>query len=677
MRSLVLAGLCLSAVALAPLTARADAAEAEQLRSDITAGIYEMLAGPEQPITFGAVEVVGAAAPYDVTIRGIKFNPDPESRADVGDITFKLAPVSEGVYEVSDLKLPSSVALLDGSGVSQGTVALGSQSFKGVWSKPLQSFLSMDGSFGDLKVTDETGKEVVSLTGLTVKSDSKETTPSHWDQDAVFTLSGLKGGDEEAKVSIGEIEVSSQVRALDMAAFESLKKQIEAITEEAAKAQAPMPVEPDGGIGTTPPSDDGGQAAPSDDTGQAAPSDDGTQATPSDDTGSGSNDAVGENKLPPENEPGQADTGEATGQEGTGQEAPGQEDMSQDGTGQDDTGTTDQGDMTIGPDATSPAEAEAAAKMLQTLSELPALLGDTISQITVRDLVVQDGTGKELLSLGEGGLDLGLTGLDKERSGFRFAYRHTALKGDWAKLDHSESEFSEPVDPQEQEKQRQLVDALVPSDLVIDIRLEDLPGKELWQSFLQTVGSEAASPAIPGAAPDIASASAFFGMTAVGTLQKAGSRIRVVDSKFISKVTSLAIDGQFQAAATAPVGATGQLNLEIVGLDDLIQLVKTNITGPQAAEQTAPLELLRAFSERGDKDGHPVDRYVLSLDPNGALLLNGKDMQFLMNAMSGQQPDMEQPMPEPGQEQPMPEPGQEQPDDQGGAQPEQPSDGTQ
>src|SRR6185436_4473503 len=99
----------------------------------------------------------------------------------------------------------------------------------------------------------------------------------------------------------------------------------------------------------------------------------------------------------------------------------------------------------------------------------------------------------------------------------------------------------------------------------------------------------------------------------------------------------------------------GALNIEIVGLDDAIKLAKATVTGPDAAEETAPLELLRAFSERRtEADGRTVDRYVVSLDPSGALLLNGKDLQFLLNGMGGGAPEPGQEMPgqdsEPGQE---------------------------
>src|SRR4051812_8513962 len=157
MRSVVFAALLLGAAALTSVAARAD--EAEQIRSDITAALDAMLASPDNAVTYAGVDVKGSAAPYDVTIRGIVFAP-PKGKADIGDISFRLAPKDEGMYEVSDVKLPASIAVVDEAGAPDGTLTIGSQSFKGLWSKPLQTFLSMDGSFGDIKAVDGTGNQV-------------------------------------------------------------------------------------------------------------------------------------------------------------------------------------------------------------------------------------------------------------------------------------------------------------------------------------------------------------------------------------------------------------------------------------------------------------------------------------------------------------------------------------
>ncbi len=557
-RRLIPAALCLAAASLGVAAARAD--EAEQLRSDVAAGLESMFAMPAQEKSFSyeGVDVTGATPPYDVAIRGIRLGTPEFGQTELGTVTFRLAPVGEGVYAVSDLRLPSPVSFHDATGAVSGTFTIGNQSFKGVWSAALRTFLSMDGSFSDIRAADATGKTVLQIAGVAVNGDSTEVTPGHWDQKARFTLTDLTAGDEGGGVSLAAMEAGSEMHGLDMPAFEKLMNDVRALSEAAAEATSA----PDGteGPATEPQEGEFG----------------GDQAGPAGEEGSGTNMGV-----PEEGEAG-ADAALAPG--------PG------------------------------PAEQAVASRIMETLRGLPTLFADASTSFSVHGLRVRDAGGKEIVSLGEGGIEFGLSGLDTPRAGFRFAYRHLGLKADWSQLDEGT-----PPDPQAQ----QIVDALAPQDVVLDLRLEDLPGKELWQAFLDTVGDQESL-------ADVEGASALFGLGAVGTLQQAGSRLRLVESRLVSNSASVLLDGVVQADAKTPMGATGALNVEISGLDGLIQLVKANANGPDAAEETAPLELLRAFSERRtEADGRVVDRYVLSLDQSGALLLNGKDFQFLLNAMGG------------------------------------------
>jgi hypothetical protein len=578
-RRFVFAALCASAVALLPFIARAG--EAEDLRSDVTAALDAMFASEGEKVLFyDAVEVQGAAAPYDIAIRGIKLGAAGESSADIGTISFRLVPLREGVYEVSDLKLPAVVAITEPTGESAGKLEIASQSFKGVWSSPLQSFLSMDGNFTGLKGTDGTGAEMVSVASVVMKGDSKETSPGHWDQDASVKISGLKVAAPEGPISMGELEVATDMRNVDLPAVEALVKRIEELQEAAAMPPPPAPDEPQ-------PAEDSGF------TGGQAGADEG---------------AVAPDVASPDV-------------------------------------TLPDGDS---PDATA-AEAAAAAALMEMLRGLPVLFGDASSRIVVRGLSHSGPDGKKVFDLGEGGIEFGFSDFDKEKVAIRFAFHYAGLDGAWDQLVETEESMGEqPPEPVAPDPQTvALAESLAPRDLTIDVRLEDLPGKLLWEGFLETIAAEATDPTKPDYERDLEGAAAFFGMSAMGALQEAGSKIRLVDSKFVSKVLRATFDGQIQSAAT-PTGAIGALNLEIVGLDDAIELVKANVTGPEAANDTAPLELMRAFSERRtEADGTVVDRYVLSLDESGAVLLNGKDFQFLLNAMEPTAPGSEDmPMPE-------------------------------
>ncbi|MBX6322014.1 MAG: hypothetical protein IRY94_09325, partial [Rhodospirillaceae bacterium] len=260
-RRLIPAALVAAAACLGPNAARAD--EAEQLRGDIVSGLDEIFAAARQDKSFSyeAVDVQGSAPPYDVAIRGIRLGTPEAGQTELGTVSFRLAPVREGVYAVSDLKLPSPVEFRDASGGVSGTLSIGSQSFKGEWSKALRTFLSMDGSFTDIQGVDATGKTVLRIGTVAVNGDSTETTPDHWDQNATFKVSGLSAEGDTGTVSLESLEASSEVHGLDMPAVEKLRDYVQTLTAVLAAESAPFvdeggePQEP---AGAEPQESDGG-----------------------------------------------------------------------------------------------------------------------------------------------------------------------------------------------------------------------------------------------------------------------------------------------------------------------------------------------------------------------------------------------------------------------------------
>jgi hypothetical protein len=575
----------MAALSVAPLAARAG--EADVIRTEITAALDQMF-GPaaDRSVTYEGLDVEGAAAPYTVAVRGIKLA-DPEGGgADIGTVTIKIAPRSEGVYDVSDLVLPATVSHHTADGAVDGTLQLGTQSFKGVWSAPLKTFLSMDGNFGDIKALDKTGKTVMTVGATVLQTDSTEKTPGHWDQQGTFKVSDVVIDSDDGVLTIGGADIGSEAHNVDLAALEALMTKIQAWGQQMGEAVPAMPA-----VGTQAP--------------EAMPEDGSDNAQSGTDAGNASTDQG-------------AASGPAAADGSTGA-------------------------------AADPAAAQAAAMtdLMTTLQNLPPLLADAKSHVELSGLSFVGTDGKKLFDLGKGGFDFGLDGLDQEKAALRIAYHHIGLSGDWSKMAADEESMDDesgddesgdgsggeaaamPEDPQT----RALSEGLAPRDLVIDIRLEDIPGKALWGAALQQIGSGAMSQ--PGAEDQ---AMAMFAMMAQQMVVQAGSKLRLVDSKYVSKTAQLAVDGLLQADATAPMGATGTINIDLTGLDDVVSLVKANTTGPDAEGATAPLEMLRAFGSRTTAaDGTVVDKYVLSLDKTGSLTVNGKDLSFLMNAMGGEQ----------------------------------------
>jgi hypothetical protein len=306
-------------------------------------------------------------------------------------------------------------------------------------------------------------------------------------------------------------------------------------------------------------------------------------------------------------------------------------------------------DMAGGPQ--SPALAKALQDMMEALQGLPGTIGDASSSIGLRGLVVRGADGSEKFALGSAALEFAATGLNQEKSGLRLAYNHSGLDADWNIFNSEEEdsfdsfeEFDEQMDslddsPESLEeplpaptpldaKTVQLIDQLAPREFVVDIQLSDVPSKELWSTFISTFYSGAAS----GGPSEMEMA--MMGMMLPMMLAQAGSSVQIVDSRIVSEAARLTFGGSVKADAAAEMGASGTVTVEVTGLDAVIELVKDYV-GPEGAAEVAPLEMLRAFGERTQADGTTVDRYLVTLEPNGALMLNGKDMNFLLGGMGG------------------------------------------
>jgi hypothetical protein len=503
--------------------------------------------------------------------------------------------------------------MLDASGAAAGTLTIGSQSFKGVWSKPLHTFLSLDGSFGGITALDEKGRSVLTVANILLNGDSDETSPGLWDQEGSIKVSDLKvtDDDEGVVVTIAELAAGTTARAIDMKSFQEMMEKMEA---------AAATVESSVSVATAPGEEDAGATAEGD-----APADPNASA----------------------------DQGE--GQAGDVAETPSPDDFTM--------------PSDVPASELTPEQTKALDDMMLAMQGIPSSIGDASSNIALRGLSVRDSSGAEQFKLDSVSLDFGITGLDKEKSGMRFAYSHAGLDADWNIFNEGDDEYGdypmegstdgstddtteavpevkpEPLDAATE----QLIDGLAPREFVLDIRLEDVPSTELWKTFVTTFYSGA--PSSP-TGMEMEMMGAMLPMM----LAQAGSNVRIVDSRIVSQLATLTLDGTVKADAASMMGASGSITAEVTGLDAVIDQVKAYV-GPEGAADTAPLEMLRAFSERTQAEGKTVDRYLITLEPNGALMLNGKDITFLLG-MGGETPPGEGEMPMEGE---MPAPDAEAP----------------
>ena len=96
------------------------------------------------------------------------------------------------------------------------------------------------------------------------------------------------------------------------------------------------------------------------------------------------------------------------------------------------------------------------------------------------------------------------------------------------------------------------------------------------------------------------------------------------DGSLAPRIGSFEVSGEFAADPTATFLSTGSLQATLSGLDALVAAVDTmNGTDPPPEE----LSYLRLLGEATTAGGRPALTYALTVAPNGAITVNGEDLE--------------------------------------------------
>lgn len=170
---------------------------------------------------------------------------------------------------------------------------------------------------------------------------------------------------------------------------------------------------------------------------------------------------------------------------------------------------------------------------------------------------------------------------------------------------------------------------IVPSDLNLDIRLENLPFEELAGIGQEALKNASKSPA----------ARQFAGIQAMMTLPQilsgAGTRLVIGDSRISSPLYSADVNGTMTADAASAMGAVGAVKAKISGLDNLIQTLQARAQKADPARKAKiektlqTLTVINLAGQAEQKDGKTVKSYDFQLTKEGKMLLNGSDLSLL------------------------------------------------
>ena len=220
---------------------------------------------------------------------------------------------------------------------------------------------------------------------------------------------------------------------------------------------------------------------------------------------------------------------------------------------------------------------------------------------TLSDLSWNDGAGGG--AVGSAKLELSTTALNGNEGGFRLRYRHDRLDVDDVPV------MIPNVDP-------------LPVAFGLDLDLEALPVNEFMRIVTEPSGSDPMSAGKPD--PDMM----------MSLLTQAGSTLQF-KLDYTGPALIASGTGHFAAAPKEPVPATGQANLVLTGLPDLVRQVRDDaMSGNNAAVEVASfLTLWHAIGRKEETSDGLRHHYDLELPPDGQILLNGNDLDILFDLL--------------------------------------------
>lgn len=171
------------------------------------------------------------------------------------------------------------------------------------------------------------------------------------------------------------------------------------------------------------------------------------------------------------------------------------------------------------------------------------------------------------------------------------------------------------------------MDTLIPTESSIRVNGGNLPLTQLLRA-LSTFARQ--SDVAVSRLPDITDPQLMLELQRL--LSDAGAELRIVDGEISAPAASVNIEGTAVADANTVAGVVASLTLEFVGLDHITGIVMGQ--GGEAAGAAMVLLILQGLGEPITlTDGMVAHRYVLTLDGDGLVRLNGTDVGPLIQSL--------------------------------------------
>lgn len=260
-------------------------------------------------------------------------------------------------------------------------------------------------------------------------------------------------------------------------------------------------------------------------------------------------------------------------------------------------------------------------EVLRVLARMPRLFANLSTEAEVVDVAFEDGSGKRAFGLERLVYGFAVSGLAGDRSSFEVSYEHGGLE--IAGIEGVPGEF-------------------VPHRVALEITAAGLPNEALWRGIVDWANASAVS------TPEFAQSVLNDRVSAA--LLDAGSELRI--GKLVVETAGFAIEaeGALRADPESQYSVSGGFEVVVRGLDRIVATLSAKPQDGDALGIAGMLALVQALgAAEVDESGAAVRRYRVEVPPDGAILLNGNDMQALFGGFApGMRPEPEmQPTPAP------------------------------
>lgn len=267
--------------------------------------------------------------------------------------------------------------------------------------------------------------------------------------------------------------------------------------------------------------------------------------------------------------------------------------------------------VTVGVEAPAvpPITEEDRKALADLVRGFPKMMSGYAYDFSAEGLTVTDAQGGVLFHLTQGGMGLGLKGINTDHAEMNFNIKHDGLTVNGP-------EFEDPM-----------AKAVLPKSGSLSLVATDLPIPSLVEGVAQAL------PELTNPDPAIAQGGQFMMMGAImSALSKSTVKLRIDPSSIVTEKAQLSADGELKLAMETPQKAVGVINLALLGLDDLMTLASSLADqSPDAMQAMGMLHMMKNGANRETgADGKPVDKFKIDLTETGAVLINGKPFEELM-----------------------------------------------